>query len=159
MEKESKEDRKKKYQKEYHKRNRDKINKYLRERRAKDKEKARAFDAKYRDNYHKNSPVSCILRTARNRAKKRNIPFSITPDDVVMPEVCSVLGIKLEFGRTGKPGGLPNSPSLDKIDNDLGYVPGNVQIISHLANSMKSTANKEQLLKFAAWVNTFYGEH
>ena len=49
-----------------------------------------------------------------------------------------------------------NSPSIDRIDNDKGYIKGNVQVISHKANSMKFTASKEELLKFAEWVKVTY---
>jgi hypothetical protein len=38
---------------------------------------------------------------------------------------------------------------LDKIVPELGYVKGNVQVISTLANTMKNQASIEQLLTFA----------
>ena len=56
----------------------------------------------------------------------------------------------------GKPGGKMNSPSLDRMDNSKGYVKGNVQVISHKANSMKFSASKDELLKFAEWVMRVY---
>lgn len=40
-------------------------------------------------------------------------------------------------------------PSIDKIIPNLGYVPGNVKVISFMANHMKSHATKEQLLSFS----------
>ena len=49
-----------------------------------------------------------------------------------------------------------NSPSLDRMDNSKGYVKGNVQVISHKANSMKFSASKDELLKFAEWVMRVY---
>lgn len=33
-----------------------------------------------------------------------------------------------------------------------GYVKGNIWVISHLANMMKNSADKAELLKFAEWV-------
>jgi hypothetical protein len=44
---------------------------------------------------------------------------------------------------------------LDKIIPELGYVKGNVRIISTLANTMKSNAIKDQLLTFAKNIESY----
>jgi hypothetical protein len=44
---------------------------------------------------------------------------------------------------------------LDKIIPELGYVKGNVRIISTLANTMKSNATKDQLLTFAKNIESY----
>lgn len=101
------------------------------------------------------SPNKYLHRVAKYRASKRGLDFDITPEDIIIPDYCPILGMKLEVGEGA--GGKSTSPSLDRIDNTKGYVKGNVQVISNLANSMKSTATPEQLRKFAEWVLKNYG--
>lgn len=104
------------------------------------------------------SPESKMLRRAKCRAKERNIDFNIEKEDIVIPEYCPILKIPIVY-HSGSSGGKINSPALDRIDNSKGYVKGNVIVISHLANMMKSCANKEQLLLFAKWVYEHFEEN
>jgi hypothetical protein len=50
-----------------------------------------------------------------------------------------------------------NSPSLDKIDNEKGYVPGNLAIISSRANAIKSDASLEEIEAIAAYMRRHKG--
>lgn len=86
---------------------------------------------------HKGNPKGCMLAAARARAKKKGLTFSITKDDILIPECCPVLGLPL---RTGSGTSEDNSPSLDRKDNTKGYIKGNVEVISHRANSIKNSA-------------------
>lgn len=95
-------------------------------------------------------PELLLLRSAKHRAKVGNFPIDITIEDIQIPEFCPILKIKLEVSTENA---APNSPSLDKIIPELGYVKGNVQVISNLANTMKWNATFEQLINFAEWVN------
>lgn len=79
-----------------------------------------------------NDPRLYLHTSAKHRAKRKGVTFSITVEDIVIPTHCPILGIELSFG-----GSQENSPSLDKINNSLGYVPGNVQVISYRANRIK----------------------
>jgi hypothetical protein len=67
---------------------------------------------------------------------------------MIAPKVCPVFGKKFE----GKGGFSPWARSIDRIDPKLGYVRGNVQIISNRANYMKRDATPEELILFAKWV-------
>ena len=93
-----------------------------------------------------------LLRWAKSRALKNNIPFTLTFDDINVPHKCPALGIPLFSGK--KVLG-DNSPSLDRIVPDLGYVPGNVIVISHKANTIKSTATWCELQR----ITDFYGTY
>ena len=95
---------------------------------------------------HLENPVRFNLTRIKTRAKKKGLPFDITPEDIYTPEVCPYLGIPL-FAAKGA--ATDNSPSLDRIKPELGYVKGNIEVISHLANRMKNKASIEQMVKFA----------
>lgn len=95
-----------------------------------------------------------MVKGARRRAREQGLPFDLTVFDIIIPEVCPVLGLPLAMGEGRS---RDNSPSLDKIDPAKGYVRGNVQVISDLANRMKQNAGPDQLLAFATWVQRTYG--
>ena len=62
--------------------------------------------------------------------------------DIQIPEICPVLGIRLERGNRG---GCAASASLDRIVPELGYTKGNVHVISLRANRLKSDATPAEL--------------
>lgn len=86
-----------------------------------------------------------ILYRIRSRSKKQGIKFNLTREDIVVPEVCPVLGIPLNRGGIGIKGARPDSPSVDRIRPELGYVKGNVRVISNRANTLKCDASIEEL--------------
>ena len=102
------------------------------------------YGVRYKEKY----PEQILYSSAKQRAKKKGIPFDITREDIIIPEYCPILKVKLEV-KTGSKGGHAFSPSIDKIVPELGYVKGNIWVISLLANNMKSNASKEELVKFA----------
>jgi hypothetical protein len=90
-----------------------------------------------------------MLLTAKCRAKKKGVPFTITEDDITVPEFCPILGIKL---RKGTRKVHHDSPSLDRLIPELGYVPGNVFVISNRANAIKNTGTVEEHRRIADWM-------
>lgn len=87
-------------------------------------------------------PRSHLLADARKRAKAKNLEYNLTKDDIVIPNICPVLGLKLEVGDGKR---QANSPSIDRIDNSKGYIVGNVAIISLRANCLKNDGTLEEL--------------
>jgi hypothetical protein len=91
------------------------------------------------------SPEAQMWNKARIRARKLGLPFDILPSDVVIPEVCPLLEIKIQVQKGTSSG---NSPTLDKIIPHLGYVKGNVWVISKKANQIKTNATFSELKTF-----------
>jgi hypothetical protein len=104
----------------------------------KDRNKTNANKKKW---FRKNH-VSAMRTAAKVRAKKYGVDFNLEPSDIITPEFCPVLGIPLFIGD-GK--STANSPSLDRIIPSVGYTKGNVRVISHKANTIKSNATAEEL--------------
>jgi hypothetical protein len=100
--------------------------------------------------FRNKNPQQYMLYSARSRAKKKGWKCDIELEDIVIPDVCPVLGLPLML-PTGKGRG-PNSPSIDRINNSLGYIKGNIQIISWRANNLKSDATVEELEKLLAFM-------
>ena len=109
--------------------------------------------------YRKANPVlritSNLVNSARHRAKDRNLPFdidlgyvrSMVGENAELASHCPVLGIPFDWSCLRNNGSKPvsNSPSLDRIDPERGYVKGNVWIISFRANTIKNNATHEEL--------------
>jgi hypothetical protein len=95
-----------------------------------------------------------MLYDAKKRAKKKCLEFNIEVTDIIIPEMCPVLGIKLEFGK-GKQ--TDASPSLDRIDPREGYIKGNVAVISYRANTIKSNACIDELERIIDYMRGCYG--
>lgn len=95
--------------------------------------------------YSKDRPEYWMWKGAKSRAKRAGIPFNLDFEDIVIPSHCPLLGIPLERRKKSV---WKGSPSLDRIVPSRGYVKGNVWVISHRANSMKSDFSVDQLKRF-----------
>lgn len=89
-----------------------------------------------------------VMSGARVRSRRRNVAFDLSREDVYVPARCPVFGVEFVYGVKGH----PNSPSLDRIIPTLGYVKGNVAVISRRANMIKHNASAVELERVAAWL-------
>jgi hypothetical protein len=105
-----------------------------------------------------NNRIGHACRTAERRAKSKNVPFDITTpyltDIYPADDLCPVFNTKLEWGGGSDEKSKDNSPSLDRIIPELGYVEGNVVWISNRANILKRDATWEELQKVASWLKS-----
>ena len=96
---------------------------------------------RYRDLF----PERALLDGAKQRAKRRNQKFSITVEDIIIPEVCPILLVSLKkYDKNW-------APSLDRVDNTEGYEKGNVRVISKRANSLKGDMSIEDIERLLAY--------
>lgn len=93
-------------------------------------------------------PALYLFNKAKRRAKKENREFNIELTDIVIPNLCPVLGIKI-----GPLMGKHQGATIDRIDNSKGYIKGNILVISKRANTLKSDATKHELAKLAKFYN------
>ena len=102
-----------------------------------------------RRHYHEH-PVEYLLRRAKLRAVQRGLAFDLTREDLEpLPTHCPVFGVQLTRGNGQQD---PSAYSLDRLDNALGYVRGNVVVVSYLANRLKNDGTAEQHERIAQWM-------
>lgn len=90
-----------------------------------------------------------IWERSKKRAKENGDTFTLNISDIPdIPTHCPVLGIEIKPNVIAGP--LDSSPSLDRIIPPLGYIPGNVRVISNRANRLRSDATAEELRLIAA---------
>ena len=108
-----------------------------------------------RKQYYKDNPEYGWIDSTKTRAKKLKVPFNLTPQYIrsIMTDICPVLGIPLERGVGTS---TDNSPTIDRIIPELGYVEGNVMIISKLANQIKSSATPTQIQQAATFYSNLF---
>lgn len=89
---------------------------------------------------------------AKSRANLMGLPFSVDSKYVlaITPDVCPVFGTPFKFVGGGKIS--DESATLDRLVPSLGYVPGNVAVISMKANRIKSAYNSQDTFKVAEWL-------
>lgn len=92
------------------------------------------------------------LITRAFKTGKRKLPkeFSITIEELwerflKQNRQCALTGIELTFGKK-------QTASLDRIDSDKGYIPGNIQWVHKDLNIMKNNFNTEKFLGYCKLV-------
>lgn len=101
-----------------------------------------------------------MLNKTKARAKKKGIPFNIELDDIVIPEKCPVLGVPFTFEpdptRKNK---FDFLPSIDRLKPELGYVKGNINVMSARANRFKNDSTPEELKLVSEWLEKNYDKN
>jgi hypothetical protein len=145
------EEQRRNYHKEYYKKNKSKLQEQAHALYQRDKDKVRRRSKQWLVEH----PEYRLWKQARDSSKQRDLDFNITVEDIVIPERCTYLGLILTDIRDS--GRYDSNISLDRIDNTVGYVKGNIQVISSKANFMKRNASIEELIDFAKGILNTHG--
>lgn len=115
--------------------------------------KRRARQCKTKKDKARRDPQYAVFMSARRRAREQSIEFNLEVKDIVIPKRCPVLGVKLKI----RSGNRNRAPTLDRIIPSLGYVKGNVAVISWRANRIKNDASLEEILALGQWLRSVLG--
>lgn len=103
-----------------------------------------------RDDYRQNT-LERQISGKKAKSKKLGIPFDLKVEDLPKVTHCPILGIELDYtvNTDIRP---DNKATLDRYSPNLGYVKGNVHIISWKANRLKSNGTLEEFQKLITWM-------
>lgn len=99
---------------------------------------------------YKTNCIDYILRNIKKKCIDKNIPYTITKEDIIIPEKCPILGIDIIVGSESL---WENSPSIDRLVPELGYTKENVRIISRRANTIKNCGTAAEHRMIADWMD------
>lgn len=116
------------------------------------KERLRVVDKPPRKLSNERTWEQELVYSAMKRGREQGVPCHISPRDIAVPLVCPVLGIPIQRG-VGH--GCDNSPSIDKIVPALGYVKGNIVVVSMRANRIKNDATLAELQLLAKFYSQY----
>ena len=90
-----------------------------------------------------------MIANCKGSSKRRNIHFDLKAEDIA-PAVesghCQLTGLPFDFNPPKGKGFNPYAPSVDRIDNNKGYVAGNVRVVLWAVNSALSESSDEEML-------------
>jgi hypothetical protein len=122
------------------------------ERRKKLRSKHRKTEAEYSQKYRQAHRAADLVRHAKKRAERRNLPFDLDQhltdlDNRLDVGVCEITGVPLIVSVGNGRG--PMNPSLDRIVPSLGYVISNVRIVAYALNTAMGNWGLDPLLILA----------
>ena len=100
--------------------------------------------------------IKRLGQMAKSRAKDKNLPFDLTTDYLIglwedSNGMCQITGRCIDLSSSDKFGQVnPNAPSIDRIIPSLGYVQGNVRIVTYHVNVALSEFGDKALYELCA---------
>lgn len=133
------------------------------------KDKARINNLKYRQSHREicaerekiyknslNGRIRGLLVSSKKYAQQRNQEFSITYDDVLdlwnkQQHLCAISKVEMQLDSGTRKNKNYFRISIDRIDNSIGYVKNNIQLVCFAVNQIKSDFTLDE---FKFWIKT-----
>lgn len=114
-----------------------------------------------RDEY---SPFRFFMKVLRMRTKQKNISVELKLEDLkdqwnVQKGICPYTGWRMKIAECQSRKSLKKTPdraSLDRIDSSKGYVKGNIQFVSLIAQYAKNNWDGFVIFEFADAVKSYH---
>lgn len=93
-----------------------------------------------------------MLSSSKYRAKKKNMVHELDTEWLILkllPMKCEATGVDLCLEHDENVTHAAFAPSIDRIDNSLGYTKNNCRIVCVCYNKAKSDYSSESVLKMA----------
>ncbi len=107
------------------------------------------------EQYYNQHPAKRFLASTKHSAKKRGLIFSLNEawfEKHLSSGHCELTGLPIQskpYEKNARGSRTFYSPSIDRIDNNLGYIPSNCRIIAWGANQFKSQFTDRDINSFA----------
>lgn len=88
-----------------------------------------------------------MWQSAKGRAKRYGREFTITVEDIVIPERCPILDEPIVLIRHDW-----FAPSLDRMDSGGGYTPDNIMVMSKRANMLKNNITYDEVCRLSRFM-------
>lgn len=98
------------------------------------------------------SRLKRMLSLTKYEAKRRHLDFNLTINYLLsllelQDEKCALTGESLEYTAGGNYHRRnPNGVSIDRINNELGYIEGNIQLVRCKVNIIKSDLHNDEFI-------------
>lgn len=92
--------------------------------------------------------------TLKTRCRKKDMSYNLNVEylKTLKVNICPVSGVKLCY----KVGDKDNTATVDRIDPDLGYVKGNVEVVSQLINNIKGKVPPDKISQIHCQMFNYY---
>jgi hypothetical protein len=125
-----------------------------------EREKCTARSKKIRESGNLQMLLKILIQSSRSRAKRKGVKCDKTEDllEELYPKTvkafkCQCCGKILKLRKDWKDG-----MSIDRVDNEKGYVVGNVALICRRCNFLKNESSLKELKMLVAYVENFYND-
>lgn len=104
--------------------------------------------------YNRKGNFTYFLNKIRNKKHGKAAKLGFNIDESYLTELwenqnhkCALTGIEMML-RVAEVNSLPTTVSIDRIDSDIGYVKGNIQLICHSINLAKNDFTNDEIINF-----------